>query len=158
MTDALFSTSTTAFLHDHALYSRADKIVRIAESDFALSRLKVCWTEGRYRNCSQCVKCQRMLLCFDALGILDKATSFDLDTYGRNRRRTFLIETENDYVRAGEVRELALRNGRGDIVAVVEESIRRSRRIESVMYRLRATGTRIRAAAYRWLSAGMIGA
>jgi hypothetical protein len=157
MTDQLFSTSTTAFLHDHALYSRTDKIERIAESDFAMSKLKVCFAEGTFKNCSLCVKCHRMLLCFDALGILPKATSFDLAVYQRNRDRPFLISSENDYVRAIEVRDLALGNGRPDIAALIDESIRRSNRVQAIPKVLQHISWRAWRGAYDLLAAGMIG-
>jgi hypothetical protein len=158
LTDTLFSTSATTFVHDHALYSRAEKIERIAESTYALSKLKVCYAEGRYRNCSQCVKCHRMLLCFDALGILNQATSFDVALYQRNRHRTFLIRNENDLVRALEVRELALAHGRNDIGDVVDESIRRSHRVGAMTAIVRPVSWRAWRAAHRRLAAGMIGA
>jgi hypothetical protein len=158
MTDTLFSTSTTAFMHDHALYSRTDKVERIAESDFALSKLKVCYAHGTFRNCSQCVKCHRMLLCFDVLGILDKATTFDRDVYERNRNRPFLVWSENDLVRALEVAELALRHGRSDIARIIEQSVERSKRIKSVTEPLKRISWRVWDSAYRRMAADMIGA
>jgi hypothetical protein len=157
MTDSLFSTSTTSFCHDHALYSRIDKIERIAESEYALSRLKVCYSGGQFRNCSECVKCHRMLLCFDTLGILDKAKSFDLDLYERNRGRPFVIRNANDRVRALEVRELAARKGRNDIAAVIDQSIRRSTYIRSTDA-LKRLSWRAWQAAYARATAGMLGA
>ena len=157
LTDTLFSTSTTAFLHDHALYSRTEKIERIAESDFALSKLKVCYAEGTFRNCSQCVKCHRMLLCFDALGILEKATTFDRSVYERNRNRPFVVWSENDHVRAWEVAELALRRGRPDIAAIIDRSVKRSRRIRLMTEQLKRVSWRAWSATYRRLVTGMIG-
>ena len=50
MTDILFSTSATAFYHDHAVYSRAEKMERIAESDYAVSKLKVCFADGTFQE------------------------------------------------------------------------------------------------------------
>jgi hypothetical protein len=44
MTDTLSTTSTTAFMHDHGPYSRGDKTERIAKSEYALSRPKVCYS------------------------------------------------------------------------------------------------------------------
>jgi hypothetical protein len=158
MTDTLFSTSATAFAHDHALYSRIDKIERIAESDYALSKLKVCYVEGGFRNCSVCVKCHRMLLCFDVLGILPKATTFDATAYARNRDRHILVSTDNDIVRLTEVRDLAQQHGRGDIVALVNRSLSRSEMVRRVTKPLAKVSWRARSAAYRRLAGDMIGA
>ena len=158
MTDTLFSTSTTAFVHDHALYSRIDKIERIAESDYALSKLKVCYMEGGFRNCSVCVKCHRMLVCFDILGILPKATTFDATAYHKNRDRQILVSSENDVIRLTEVRDLAQRHGRGDIVALMNRSLSRSDLVRRVTTSLAKVSWRARSAAYRRLAGDMIGA
>ena len=158
MTDTLFSTSTATFTHDHALYSRVDKIERIAESDFALSKLKVCYMEGAFRNCSVCVKCHRMLVCFDILGILPKATSFDVTAYDKNRDRHILVSSENDIVRLTEVRDLAQQHGRGDIVALMNRSLSRSKLVRRVTKSLAKVSWRARSAAYRRLAGDMIGA
>jgi hypothetical protein len=158
MTDTLFSTSTTAFAHDHALYSRIDKIERIAESGYALSKLKVCYVEGGFRNCSVCVKCHRMLLCFDILGLLPKATSFDVTAYHKNRDRHILVSTENDVVRLTEVRDLAQQHDRGDIVALMNRSLSRSALVRRVTKPLAKVSWRARSAAFRRLAGDMIGA
>ena len=52
----------TSFHHDHAVYNRTEKIERIAESDYAVSKLKVCYADGTFRNCSRCNKCHRTLM------------------------------------------------------------------------------------------------
>jgi hypothetical protein len=158
MTDTLFSTSATAFAHDHALYSRIDKIERIAESDYALSKLKVCYVEGGFRNCSVCVKCHRMLLCFDILGILPKATTFNATAFHRNRDRHILVSTDNDIVRLTEVRDLAQQHGRGDIVALMNRSLSRSELVRRVTKPLAKVSWRARSAAFRRLAGDMIGA
>lgn len=158
MTDILFSTSTTTFAHDHALYGRPDKIERIAESEYALSKLRVCHAEGKFRNCSKCIKCHRMLLCFDSLGLLDKAKSFDVELYHRNRHRHFLIWTDNDHVRAEEVREVALRKRRADIAAVIERSVQRSKRIRASTDPLKKLSWRAWKAVYWRMAGDMIGA
>jgi len=158
LTDTLFSTSATQFAHDHALYSRTDKTERIAQSDFAMSKLKVCYAEGAFKNCSRCVKCHRMLLSFDILGILDKATSFDLDVYRRNRHRKVLVWNENDLVRLLEVRDLALRHNRPEIASLMEESVRQSRRVKAITQRTPKLSWRLWNAVYRSVAGDMIGA
>ena len=158
LTDPLFSTSTTAFAHDHAVYSRTDKLERIAESDWALSKLKVCYKEGAFRNCSVCLKCHRTLLCFDILGILPKAASFDVTAYQKNRDRHLLVSDQSDIVRLTEVRDLAQQHNRGDIVALMNQSVSRSELVHRVTKSLAKVSWRARSAAYRRLAGDMIGA
>jgi hypothetical protein len=158
MTDTLYSTSRTTFSHDHALYGRPDKIERIAESDYAVGRLRVCNATKAARNCSQCIKCHRMLLCFDSLGLLDKAKSFDVELYRRNKDRPFLIWNDNDHVRALEVRDVALRRDRKDIAAIIDESLRRSRRIRRSTQPLKKVSWRAFSALYARMAGDMIGA
>lgn len=158
LTDVLCSTSTTVFQHDHAVYSRAEKLERIAESPYAVSRLKVCFTAGTFSNCSVCTKCHRTLLCLDILGVLDHARSFDVAAYLRNRHRPILVWTEIDRALALGVRDLALRHSRSDIAALIEDSINRSRRIKSITEPIRKVSWRAWQAAYRKLARDMIGA
>jgi len=158
MTDTLFSTSATTFFHDHALYGRPDKIERIAESEYAVARLRVCNAIKAARNCSQCIKCHRMLLCFDSLGLLDKAKSFDIDVYRRNKDRPFLIWNDNDHVRALEVRDLALSRNRRDIADVIDTSLRRSRRIRRSTQPLKKVSWRAFTALYGRMAGDMLGA
>ena len=158
MTDALFSTSATSFHHDHALYNRAEKMERIAESDYAVSKLKVCFVDGTFRNCSRCSKCHRTLLSFDVLGVLDKATSFDVEIYRENRHRHILIWSDVDHALARANRELAVRHGRADVAALIDQSIARSRRVKSITEPLRKLSWRVWNAAYRELTSDMVGA
>ena len=158
MTDMLFSTSATAFLHDHAVYSRAEKMERIAESDYAVSKLKVCFADGTFRNCSRCAKCHRTLMAFDIIGVLDKATSFDVSHYRENRHRQLLVWSAVDQAFAQANRDLALRRGRLDVVKLIDDSIVRSRRIKSITEPLRKLSWRVWNAAYRELTSGMVGA
>jgi hypothetical protein len=158
MTDVLFSTSTTSFLHDHPLYSRAQKTERVAESVYAVSRLKVCFTGGTFRNCSVCSKCHRTLLSLDIVGALDRASSFDVEAYQRNRNRAILVSSEIDRLLAEDVRALALRRGRLDIAAVIDRSIERSRHVRTLSEMAKRFGWRASQAVYRSLARDMIGA
>lgn len=127
VTDNLFSTSQTQFLHDHALYSRSDKLIRLAQSPKALASLKVCWNKGVFENCSVCGKCHRTLLCLDALGVLDQAKTFDVEKYLKNRYKIMFVPSANTAVRVTEVRDLALSRERQDLVRVAQSSLVRSR-------------------------------
>ena len=131
---------------------------RIAESRHALSSLKVCFSQGTFRNCSVCGKCHRTLTCLDILGVLDQAASFDVDAYLRNRERMILVWSDIDRVLAQDVRDLAVDHGRPEVAALIERSIERSRRIKSVTEPLERLTWRGSRALYRKLAGDMIGA
>ena len=158
MTDALFSTSATSFHHDHALYNRAQKMERIVESDYAVGKLKVCFADGTFRNCSRCSKCHRTLMSFDVLGVLDKAASFDVEIYRENRHRHILIWSDVDHALARANRELAVRHGRADVAELIDQSIARSRRVKAITEPLRKLSWQVWNATYRELTSGMVGA
>lgn len=157
LTDPMFSTSGTQFHHDHIAYGRAVKIERLARSPEALARLKVCYADGRAGNCSRCAKCHRTLMCLDLLGVLDLATTFDVEHYRRHRDAALLALTESDVDLIDDVRDLARRSGRGDIQAVLDESLTRSRRVGRVVPQLQQLSWRLGEFALRRLTRGMIG-
>ena len=64
-------------MHDGAGSTRAQKIALVAQHPIARQTVKVCWQGSNpARNCGQCEKCVRTLLCFSAVGI-DEPASFD---------------------------------------------------------------------------------
>lgn len=79
LTDPLWATENTTFIHDGCEANRMGKIKAISKSELALSRLRVCYDNvaGRY-NCCICEKCLRTMLSLKLCGALEKATSFDL--------------------------------------------------------------------------------
>lgn len=68
LTDPLFSTESTEFIHDGAEASRSEKIKRIAEDQEGLKLLRVCWRDDGY-NCGTCEKCLRTRTTLRALGL-----------------------------------------------------------------------------------------
>ena len=74
--DPLWSTERTATHLDGARVTRTNKVSSIASSDFALSRLKVCWREDIDTNCGRCEKCVRTQCALAIAGALDRAPVF----------------------------------------------------------------------------------
>lgn len=76
--DPLWSTELVAFVHDGCEASRMDKLKVVAQSQIALSHLRVCFcfTPGRY-NCGECEKCRCTMLALHLLGALERTKTFD---------------------------------------------------------------------------------
>jgi hypothetical protein len=74
LVDPLWSTDDLEVVHDGCEATRLEKTALIASHDVALRHLWVCWG-GRF-NCGDCNKCQRTILALQALGALDRCTTF----------------------------------------------------------------------------------
>ena len=79
LTDPLWSTETTQFIHDGCEASRFEKVSTIATDDRALSTLRVCWEnrKGEY-NCGSCEKCLRTMTALEILGALNRCPTFSI--------------------------------------------------------------------------------
>lgn len=66
--DPLLSSGDFEVIHDGASHTRTQKIEEITEWKTGVENLRVCW-EGSHkdRNCGQCEKCLRTMLCFLAI-------------------------------------------------------------------------------------------
>lgn len=73
--EPLFSTETLTFEIDGSEVGRPEKVVRIAQSDLALSALRACSKEYSH-NCGQCEKCMRTMLALQAVGGLERCKTF----------------------------------------------------------------------------------
>jgi hypothetical protein len=71
--DPLWSTETTALVHDGCEANRFEKVTKVATSDVALRTLRVCWEnrDGGY-NCGHCVKCLRAMVDLKLVGALER--------------------------------------------------------------------------------------
>jgi hypothetical protein len=72
LTDPLWSTEATAFLHDGAAAPRSEKLRRVAASEAAMQILRVCLSNQGY-NCGRCKKCLRTMCTLRALGLQSPA-------------------------------------------------------------------------------------
>ena len=76
LTDPLWSTESLEVIHDGAAATRPMKVARIAESDVAMRRLRVCHPRsgetGRSLNCGHCSKCLRTMINLRVVGALGR--------------------------------------------------------------------------------------
>jgi hypothetical protein len=78
--DPNYSSADLHIRHDGITLSRFDKIRLIAGWNVAVENIRVCNKSELYKpgvlNCGRCEKCVRTMLALTALGILDKALTF----------------------------------------------------------------------------------
>jgi hypothetical protein len=76
--DHLWSTEVTEFVHDGCEATRVDKAAAISQCDIALNTLRVCYENpnGAY-NCGVCEKCLRTMVNLQAVGALERCSTFD---------------------------------------------------------------------------------
>jgi hypothetical protein len=68
LTDHLWSSDSTRFVHDGAEAQRSEKLLRISRCEVVMSGLRVCWQDAGY-NCGRCEKCLRTMVALRALGL-----------------------------------------------------------------------------------------
>jgi len=77
--DPLWSTETTAFVHDGCESPRLQKVMRqVAPSPVAMQFLRVCWSLEDY-NCGKCEKCLRTIMALELAGNLNQCKTFNLN-------------------------------------------------------------------------------
>ena len=74
--DPMWGTEALEFVHSGFEFNRIDKTRRIAEDDFALSTLRVCWQPKDVYNCGHCAKCSLAMAVLRVLDKLEEAESF----------------------------------------------------------------------------------
>jgi hypothetical protein len=76
--DPLWSTERLQFVHDGVEATRREKTSLVAESELALSTLRVCVeNRGGAYNCGKCEKCLRTMINLRLAGALERCTTFD---------------------------------------------------------------------------------
>ncbi|MFN2615837.1 MAG: hypothetical protein ABR581_01800 [Thermoleophilaceae bacterium] len=76
LVDPLWSTELTEFVHHGADTTRIDKCRLLADSETAMSRLRVCWENpGSRQNCGECEKCLRTMVNLAAVGALERCST-----------------------------------------------------------------------------------
>jgi hypothetical protein len=84
MVDQLWSTERLEIVDDGGRFSRQQRIEMIVDHPIVQQTLRVCWEnpDGAY-NCGRCRKCLQTMISLEALGALDRITTFppglDLD-------------------------------------------------------------------------------
>ena len=149
--DPLFSSRRTRIIHDGAEWRRAEKTEQIAKSDVALGHLRVCYESADGKNCGLCKRCYRTMLALEALGVLDRCATFDRRTLDLHRAARVYCQDDTDRKQFGFVRDLAVREGRREIVRAIDDSFRRSARMRRVVSFVR--GLRDMPVVWRWAPA-----
>ena len=78
LTDPLWSTESLEVVHDGAEATRPMKVARLAGSEVAMRRLRVCHGDGgetESLNCGRCSKCLRTMINLRAAGMLGRCSS-----------------------------------------------------------------------------------
>lgn len=130
--DPLWSSSRLRMIHHGAAFTRAEKTAAVGRSKVARSALSVCETgrraDGVRLNCSTCVKCRRTMLNLLALGYApEDAPAFDWTRFSLQGVSESFVRGPGEARLLGEISDLARANGREEIAAAIELSVRRSR-------------------------------
>lgn len=118
ISDPLWSTDETEFVHDGCEASRLQKIRwRIADSDLALGHLRVCYANYKPDtntawNCGQCEKCLRTMSLLEAAGALDKCGGFDGVPFDYDRVRRIAVDQRHSVRQLEEARQVLIDDGR----------------------------------------------
>ncbi len=132
LSDPLYSASTMRILHDGASHTRTEKTEFVVQFPIVLETLHVCFVgqdaHGQDEtNCSRCGKCYRTMLALDVLGKLAECRTFDHSKYRVELAACMDGVHPNNRALLLEVRRLAIRQGRQDIVRQLDISLRKSR-------------------------------
>jgi hypothetical protein len=107
--DPLWSTEYLTFIHDGCEANRNEKLGRISQSDIALGSLRVCLQNPEDSfNCCQCEKCLRTMIGLQAIGVLDRYTTFnqklDIEAVSRMNLRDQLLPFAEENLKALETK------------------------------------------------------
>jgi len=110
--------------HRDVELSRIDKIRAIADWDLALNNLRVCLANVKDRlNCGRCEKCVRTMLGLEAVGVLEKITSFEEKQVAPELLDAFSITIRHREHFYEELLEPLKACGRGDLAATIEKKL-----------------------------------
>lgn len=94
--DVQWCTEGVKFVHDGCEALRTEKIRYLAESQLALQGLRVCWDNNNTAyNCGECEKCLRTMIGLEAVGALERCTTFDRPLEVQAIRRMKLDPSES---------------------------------------------------------------
>jgi hypothetical protein len=123
--DPEYSSYDLKIRHRDVEMSRMDKIRSIADWDVALDNLRVCLANVKERlNCGKCEKCVRTMLGLEAVGVLDKISSFEAKQVSPDLLDNFSITIRHREHFYRELIEPLKKCDRGDLVEVIERKLR----------------------------------
>ncbi|MBN2570458.1 MAG: hypothetical protein JXB42_13610, partial [Deltaproteobacteria bacterium] len=82
LSDPMWSTESTAVIHDGAGSRRGEKMRDLCQNQMFLDNLKVCWRSPS-ENCGECAKCIRTMVALYLLGASSKALPAFDDKFAR---------------------------------------------------------------------------
>ena len=131
LTDPMWSTEATAFVHHGAEAKRTEKTIVLSEDKAIVDNLVVCWRQPDY-NCCECSKCLRTMLTLHILGKDARAFArrFQMSDFKKIK-----ISDHHDIHFVQENYELAEERGRREIAATLDKIIRRYE-IRQTFYRI----------------------
>ncbi|MCK4463319.1 MAG: hypothetical protein KAU58_03305 [Candidatus Omnitrophica bacterium] len=127
LSDPLFSTSNTRICHDGFMYTRVEKTEYISKFEVARHGLHTCWKNSSYDNCSICDKCYRTMSTLDALGVLHLFPTFKKELYDTSKLGHLYIKNDFQKIYYEDIKRLATKKGRRDIVASLNSSFGKSK-------------------------------
>lgn len=125
--DHHWSSDRLRFAHDGCEATRAQKIKSIADSPAALSALRVCWmSSGGVYNCGVCSKCVRTMISLEAVGALERATSFSTKLSPRAVARLKLHKPNDMLFAAENIAALQESGASPAILKALQSALKRS--------------------------------
>jgi hypothetical protein len=122
--DPEYSSYDLMIRHRDLEVSRIDKIRAIADWEIGLNNLRVCLANVKDRlNCGKCEKCVRTMLGLEAVGVLEKITSFEEKAVTPELLDAFSITIRHREHFYEELLEPLKTCGRPDLVAKIEEKL-----------------------------------
>ncbi len=77
MVDPLWSSESLQVIHEGEAAPRLEKVRLLAQDEVAMQTLRVCWRNvGEVYNCGTCEKCLRTMVALQAVGALERCTTF----------------------------------------------------------------------------------
>jgi len=131
VTDPLFSTSHTRFVHDGADCDRPEKIAAIGRHPVVLKHLRVCWRGRTDSNCGRCPKCFNTMVGLEITGTLEQSESLPRRIDPAVFRHLY-FESQGTYPAYGILRNWrrqAWLAGRQDLVQLMDQLVARSDRL-----------------------------
>lgn len=148
--NALLTTGPTRVTFFGTEFSRITKTALEAQSDLAMRTLHVCWYPPLGENCGRCNKCLRTMATLEVLGVLDQCTAFPKGSLTLEKLAKAYVETSYDLGYLRQIQAFAREHGRGDIESAIEHSIRRSERINKLLWLPNAFGRWLRNRPVLW--------
>jgi hypothetical protein len=142
--DPLLGTECTQIVSSGVETDRFDKVAFLADSDLAMSKLRVCWEtpSGEY-NCGACGKCLRTMISLQIVGALERCRTLPDRLDLAAVRRTPLPETAGKIFTRENLRALEARGDDRRLTRAVRTSLRRAdRELRRKNRRLVAAGRR----------------